>query len=268
MRSVAKVVLTHLFRFKILYSATVLIAFAVYVLSHLSVPESVLPEPDSDNYEYASFTADSNIPLHVIRAEPRHIGLRMIDNNVTATGIVGVNGGFFWQKQLLSIAVQDDRPVMGKPGASGTGWFNAKYARGTLVYDGQTGGLSVQVASDASQLKVTDRSDYWAQGGISLSLQDDANWRKQADVEAMPVPDEFRLRSAMAYGADGVYLIVTDIRCTAEDFRAAIQQYGRSLPEPLLDGIFLDGDGSSQLLTREAKLPGDGRPVLQMIGVD
>lgn len=268
LRSAVKVLARHFFRFKIIYIAILLIAAAVYVLTHLSIPESSRHESASANYKYESFVADNHITLQVIETKPKHIRLRWIDNNVTAAGIVGVNGGFFWEKQLLSIAAQNDVPVGGEPGVRGSGWFNAKYARGTLVYDGQTQAYSVQVVSDANQLNVTDRSDYWAQGGISLNLQDDAGWRRQADAEAMPAPDDTRLRSAMAYGEDGVYLIVTDIGCTAEDFRQAIQQYGKSLPNPLIDGIFLDGDGSSQLLAREAKLPGDGRPVLQMIGVD
>lgn len=251
-----------------MYIAFLLVASAIYALTHLSIPESARPEPTSTNYEYESFLADNQITLQVIKTSPQYIRLRRIDNNVTAAGIVGVNGGFFWEKQLLSIAVHDDVPVSGEPAARGSGWFNAKYARGTLVYDGQTQSYSVQVVSDASQLNVTDRSNYWAQGGISLNLQDDAGWRKQADTEAMPAPDDHRLRSAMAYAEDGVYLIVTNIGCTAEQFRTAIQLYGKTLPNRLIDGIFLDGDGSSQLLAREARLPGDGRPVVQMISVD
>lgn len=268
LRSSVIVLSRHLIRFKVFYIAGFLIAVAIYVLTHLSIPKSVRPEPTSENYKIERFVADNNITLYAMQTEPRNIRLRWIDNNVTATGFAGVNGGFFWDKQLLSIAVQNDVPVGGKPGARGSGWFNAKYARGTLVYDEANGEFSVQVVGDASELKVTDRASFWAQGGISLSLEDEAAWRKQADKEAMPAPDDLRLRSAMAYGADGVYLIVTDIGCTAEDFREAIRQYGKSLPHRLIEGIFLDGDGSSQLLAREAKLPGDGRPVLQMIGVD
>ncbi|MBO9597549.1 MAG: hypothetical protein J7559_06995 [Cohnella sp.] len=268
LRSAVIVLARHFIRFKIFYIAMILIAVAIYALTHLSIPESARPEPASENYKYESFVADNHVALQVIKTQPKHIRLRWIDNNVTAAGIVGVNGGFFWEKQLLSIAVQNDEPVGGQPGARGSGWFNAKYPRGTLVYDGKTQAYTVQVVSDASQLTVTDRSDYWAQGGISLNLQDDAGWRKQADTEAMPAPEDTRLRSAMVYAEDGVYLIVTDIGCTAEDFRTAIQQFGESLPNRLIDGIFLDGDGSSQLLAREAKLQGDGRPVLQMIGVD
>ncbi|WP_027085740.1 hypothetical protein [Cohnella panacarvi] len=266
--STVKVLARHFFRFKIMYIALFLIASGIYVLTHLSFLESATPEPASANYEYESYVADNDITLQVIKTNPKYIRLRRIDNNVTASGIVGVNGGFFWEKQLLSIAVQDDVPVGGEPGARESGWFNAKYARGTLVYDGRTQAYSVQVVGDASQLNVTDRSDYWAQGGVSLNLQDDAGWRMQADTQAIPAPDDNRLRSAMAYAEDGVYLIVANMGCTAEDFRKTIQSYGKSLPNRLIDGIFLDGDGSSQLLAREAKLMGDGRPVVQMIGVD
>lgn len=265
----AATILRHLNRFKIVYVAVLILAFAIYLLTHLSIPKSVPPEPSSDNYVYERFDSAGGVTLHVVRTNPTFIRLRRVDNNVTLTGIAGVNGGFFWEKQLLSIAVQNDAPVAGAAGAKGTGWFNAKYPRGTLVYDGATRSYSVQVVGDAGQLSVTDRSDYWAQGGISMSLQDDAGWRAQAEREAIPVPDDWRLRSALAYDEDGdAFLIVTDVRCTADAFRQAIREYAEGESHRLADAIFLDGDGSSQLLTREEKLQGDGRPVVQMIGID
>ncbi|MFD0672145.1 hypothetical protein [Cohnella sp. GCM10027633] len=268
MHTTAIRILRHLNRFRILYIACAIVAIAIALLSRLSIPDTARPEPTSTNYDYDSFVSNEGVSLHILRTLPDHIRLNKIDNNVTASGVVGVNGGFFWEKQLLSVAVEDGVPVGGQPGARGSGWFNAKYARGTLVYDRTSGNLSVQVVSDASELVLSDDSRYWAQGGISLSLRDDAGWREQAELEAIPVPDEYRLRSGMAYDDGEVYLIVTDTRCTAEQFRDAIREYGNAEPRRLIDGIFLDGDGSSQLLSREAKLAGDGRPVLQMIGVD
>ncbi|MFC5530930.1 hypothetical protein [Cohnella yongneupensis] len=269
MRTTFSALIRHLFRFKVFYIAGAVLALAIYVLTHLSIPKSVQPEPTGDQYSYEHFIAANNVSLHVVKTVPGAVHLRIVDDNVTRTGIVGVNGGFFWEKQLLSIAVENDQPAGGTKGQRGSGWFNAKYARGTLVYDGDTGLFSVQVVSDADQIKVQDRSRYWAQGGISLNLRDDVRWRAQAETEAIPVPDEFRLRSAMAYDGKGqVYLFVTDVRCTAEDYRKAILEYGNAEAHRLIDGIFLDGDGSSQLSTREAMLSGDGRAVLQMIGVD
>lgn len=268
MQQTAVRLVQHLNRYKIGYIAIAIVAAAVLLLSRLSIPDSAIPEPTSMNYAYDVFESGEGVTLHILKASPDDIRLKKIDNNVTVSGIVGVNGGFFWEKQLLSIAVEDGVPVGGEPGARGSGWFNAKYARGTLVYDGAAGKLSVQVVQDAGELSVPEGTRYWAQGGISLSLQDDEGWREQAEREAIPVPDEFRLRSGMAYDEREVYLMVTDTRCTAEQFRDAVREYGNGESRRLIDGIFLDGDGSSQLLSREAKLPGDGRPVLQMIGVD
>jgi hypothetical protein len=262
-------ILRHLLRFRIYYITGTILVLTIYLLSRLSVSSTFQPKLISNNYVYEQFAADNGISLHIVRTEPENIHLQFIDNNVSATDIVGVNGGFFWEKQLLSIAVHNDQPVIGTRGALGTGWFNAKYARGTLVYDANADKFSVQVANDAGQLIVTDRSQYWAQGGISMNLRDDDGWRVQAELEAIPVPYDQRLRSAMSYDEAGrVYLIVTDVKCTAADFRQAILAYGDGEKHRLIDGIFLDGDGSSQLSTREAKLTGDGRPVLQMIGVD
>lgn len=262
-------ILHHLRRFRILYIACSIIAITVLLLSRLQMTSPAQqPEPQSNHYRYDHYQSNNSISLHVVRASPSHIHLKRIDNNVTATGTVGVNGGFFWEKQMLSIAVEDGVPVGGEPGARGTGWFNAKYARGTFVYDRLEGTMSVQVVRDASELSVSDVNGYWAQGGISLSLQDDMRWREQAEHEAIPVPDEYRLRSGMAFNEREVIFIVTDTRCTAEQFRDAVREYGETRALRLIDGIFLDGDGSSQLLAREAKLPGDGRPVVQMIGVE
>ncbi|MFC5452515.1 hypothetical protein [Paenibacillus aestuarii] len=59
-----------------------------------------------------------------------------------------------------------------------------------------------------------------------------------------------------------VWLIVTPTPCTIEQFRTAILQ--TIVPGRLIDGIFLDGDGSSQLRSREDKLLGNGREIYQI----
>ncbi len=210
----------------------------------------------------------NGLRMHMLRVDPESVDLVAIRANVTHTGLTGINGGFFYDHQLLSIAVEDDLPAAGERGGYGSGWFNVKYARGTLVYDKTNGELSVQVAASAEALQVTDRSRYWAQGGISMGLAsgDVSDWRRQADAEAAPYPDDERLRSAMAYDEEGnVHLIVTSVTCTLAELRDAMirmrDTYG------FIDGIFLDGDGSSQLRAAEEQLPGDGRPVVQMIAI-
>ncbi|WP_276354450.1 hypothetical protein [Cohnella caldifontis] len=202
--------------------------------------------------------------LHYLRVQPSNVLPEAVHGNVVSTPYYGINGGFFYQNDLLSIAVVNDVPVNGQTGGYGAGGANVKYARGTLVWDGAANALSVQVVRDAAEIRVTDRSRYWAQGGVSMSLGSDDRWAEQAAHENAPFADEARLRSAAVYDADGnLYLIVSATPGTLAEFRETVKT--RIGGGRLVDGIFLDGDGSSQLRSREAKLTGDGRPVVQML---
>jgi len=215
-------------------------------------------------YVYETATAENGMELHVLRALPSNVTLEPVRNNVAAAPFYGINGGFFYEKALLSMAVVNDVPVNGPAGHYGSGSVNAKYARGTLVWDGALNKLSVQVARQAAELEVTDRAHYWAQGGISMSLGRDASWAEQAAKENAPFPDDDRLRSAAVFDEDGdLFLVVSATKGTLAEFREAIVE--RVGEGRLANGIFLDGDGSSQLRSREATLSGDGRPVVQMM---
>jgi hypothetical protein len=216
------------------------------------------------NYLYGTATASNQMELHYLRTRPSNIILESIHNNVTAAPYYGINGGFFYEDALVSIAVVNDKPANGAEGKYGVGEANTKYARGTLVWDGSTDRLSVQVASQASELAVTDRSRYWAQGGISMSLDSNDHWLEQVATENAPLPIDYCLRSAAVFDTEGnLYLVVSTTKGTLASFREAIiEQIGAG---KLANGIFLDGDGSSQLRSREAKLRGDGRPVVQMM---
>ena len=217
---------------------------------------------------YFQKTADNGVVLHVLQSEPSNISLKRLNDNVVQSGINGINGGFFWDNNLLSIAVMDGVPTNGNVNDYGSGWFNAKYARGTIVYDRVSKKINVQRAASVDDLQMTDETKFWAQGGISMNLRDDSNWYNIAvKEEALPYPDENRLRSGMAYNSSGqIYLIVTSNKCTAEQFRAAIKE--NIAVGKLDEAIFLDGDGSSQLLADHVQLKGDGRTVVQMIVID
>ncbi|MGP0587725.1 hypothetical protein [Paenibacillus timonensis] len=216
------------------------------------------------NYEYHELIAVNGVKLHALVVDPERIELRAADQPLGRYRVYGINGGFFYNDAVLSIAVNNDQPIQGTAGAYGSGWYNAKYARGTLVWDGAADGFSVQVASAADELAFTDRSRYFAQGGVSMKLQDDAGWRAAVEAEHLPNPDENRLRSGLAYDADGqLWLIVTPTRCTAEAFRSAVK--ASLAGGQLVDGIFLDGDGSAQLNAAETKLNGDSRDLRQII---
>ncbi|OXS59185.1 hypothetical protein B1A99_11150 [Cohnella sp. CIP 111063] len=222
-------------------------------------------EPDMpQQYEYGTETASNGMELHYLRTRPSNVELLTVRNNVSAAPYYGINGGFFYEDALLSVAVVNDEPVHGESGHYGSGGSNAKYARGTLVWDGAVDRLSVQIVRQAQEIEVAERTNFWAQGGISMSLGRDEDWRRQAAEEAAPLLDQASLRSAAVYDAEGnLYLVVSATRGTLAAFREAIVE--RIGVGNLVDGIFLDGDGSSQLRSREKKLAGDGRLVVQML---
>ena len=239
-------------------------ALAVWLLLVPSKPAEVfdgLPH----RYTYAEAETDGLPKLHMIAVAPENIELRADKLPLRQIPAYGINGGFFYEDALLSIAVMDDKPVNGKRGDYGTGWFNAKYARGTLVWDGAAKKFSVQVLSSADELRVSDRGNYFAQGGVSLNLADDAGWEKQSEREHLPFAEDRRMRSGLVYNDAGqLWLIVAPEPSTAAAFRSALLA---GVPGEGREGIFLDGDGSSQMNADEAVLTGDDRMVVQMIAV-
>ncbi len=230
-----------------------------WILSKDGIPEGV---------NYSQITDDNGVALHVLQTEPSSISLKSINDNVVQSETNGINGGFFWENQLLSIAVMDGMPANGSPKEYGSGWYNVKYDRGTIVYDRVTRMLDVQRAASVDDLQMTDATKFWAQGGVSMNIKDDSGWYNVAvKEERLPFPGDERLRSAMAYDNFGqIYLIVTSTKCTAEQFRTAIKR--NVAVGNLNEAIFLDGDGSSQLLAGNIQLKGDSRKVLQMIMVN
>jgi hypothetical protein len=237
--------------------------FAV-MLYALQVKSKGSVEKGPSAYTYEELLASNGMELHVLKTSPSNVTLTSIQNNVALTPYYGVNGGFFYEKALLSIAVVDGMPVNGEIKEYGSGDENAKYARGTLVWDGASDKLSVQVVRNASDLKVMDHTRFWAQGGISMSLGEDQDWLEQMKNEQAPNPEDNRLRSAMVYDHEGMlYLIVSSTKGSLQAFRDAIVE--QVVVGNLEDGIFLDGDGSSQLRSAEKILTGDNRPVAQMV---
>jgi exopolysaccharide biosynthesis protein len=216
------------------------------------------------NYTYGNVSTGTL--LHFIKTSPNNITLKVVNKNVASTSEYGCNGAFFYGSDQISLAVNNDVPVQGVVGGYGSGWFNEKYKRGALVWDKAAGKYSVQVVSAASEIEVADRSQYWAQGGISMSLQDDANWKAIATQQNMPNIDGKTTRTALVWNTGfNLWLIVTETLCTAEQFRLAIKKNIGS--GTLVDGIFLDGGGSSQMRCAEKSIDGDGRRVVQMVAL-
>lgn len=217
---------------------------------------------------YAKCKATNGVVLHTLKCSPNDVQLRPCRTNVYSQPLAAVNGGFFdfSSGALLSITVQNDKPVKGSRGGYGSGWHNAKYARGTLVWDAVARRYSIQVVKSADELQVSDRSRYWAQGGISMSLQDDAHWQQIARPQNMPNMAGKVYRTGLVYGSGlSLWMVVTNSPCTAESFRTAIKQKIGS--GTLVDGVFLDGSGSSQMSCSAMKLRGDGRTVYSIISV-
>lgn len=217
---------------------------------------------------YSKCTASNGVVLHSLKCSPNDVRLQACRTSVCSQPNVAVNGGFFnfGTGDILSIAVQNDAPIKGHRGAFGSGWYNAKYARGTLVWDTAARKYSVQVVRSADELNVSNRSRYWAQGGISMSLRDDAEWQQTAKAQNMPNMSGKAFRTALVYNSGlNLWMIVTNTACTAGQFRYAIKEKIGS--GTLVDGIFLDGSGSSQLKCDEAVLRGDGRTVYSIVAV-
>lgn len=217
------------------------------------------------SYSYLEAKSSGKVQMYMMSLSPDDIILKTAGAPLREVAAYGINGGFFFEDALLSIAIMNDSPVNGVKNGYGSGWFNAKYARGTLVWDGAARNLSVQTVSAGDELKVTDREHYFAQGGISMNLEHEELWEAAIAEEHLPYADEKRLRSGMVYDNAGkLWLIVTPTPSTAAEFRSAVLE---TVPGEGREGIFLDGDGSSQMNADEILLTGDSRSVVQMIAV-
>ncbi|AIQ40713.1 hypothetical protein R50912_12280 [Paenibacillus sp. FSL R5-0912] len=247
-------------------TAAVLLTVFVIILAALRLTDDEEQEVfDGLPHRYIYAESSGEVQLHMMSLNPEDVVLRRAGQPLRQIAAYGINGGFFYGDDLLSIAIMNDVPVNGAPQGYGSGWFNAKYERGTLVWDGAAGAFSVQVVASGGDLAVSDRGHYWAQGGISMNLQHEELWAAAAAAEHLPFEGERRLRSGLVYDQSGkLWLLVTNSLCTAAEFRNAVQ---RSVPGEGREGIFLDGDGSSQMNADEVVLTGDSRPVVQMIAV-
>ena len=230
--------------------------------------------------------------LRYIETIASNIELQQNDGTVPSSDApAAINGGFFAPPDTLaSIAVNNDIPVSGNPGEQGSGWFNDRTSRGTLYWDGDMNTAGIEVVSNAGQLtNISDRSNYWAQGGISMELNaptvissftnaDEGLPRQTYDEDLRGIngTDTGKTqRSALIYddisnngtgetGTD-IYLVTTQDAVTLGEFRAAIQETPAFATAE--DGIFLDGGGSTQLKTPTFSFSGDGRTIPQIVAL-
>jgi hypothetical protein len=225
------------------------------------------------SYIYGTELAGNGVRLHFIKTSPNNTTLKVIKTRVPASGFYGVNGGFFDLNNintLLSIAVINDQPVNGMSGNYGSGWYNVwlspQPARGTLVWDSVARKYSVPIINHAGEISVTDKNNYWAQGGISMKLSDDSGWSNQAAAEEIPGGlSHSARRTALVYNDQlNIWYVVTPTSCTPGQFRTAIKEKIGS--GTLVDGIFLDGGNSTQMKCAEYELS-TTRNVTQMVAL-
>jgi hypothetical protein len=242
----------------LIFIGLILISCCAYIFTGLIHPQ---------HYHFQKLKASNGVVLYTIRTNPENVRLQAINSNVTETSYYGINGGFFWEGSLLSIAVINHESLIGAR-EYGSGWYNTgndnNFKRGTLVWDGLMKRFSVQIVGQAGDLFITDIYNYWAQGGVSMSLGKEAQWKNEIIIQKMPAYDEIHMRTGIVYDENQqLYMIVTPTLCTIEQFRTAIlEKLGN---RRLVDGIFLDGDGSSQLQSPQVHLVGDHRQVYQML---
>jgi hypothetical protein len=229
------------------------------------------------NFTYYTFTryvASNGVKLAYIKTSPKNISITTTgttNKTVPNSGKLGMNGGFFEGSSVLSIAATNNIPVKGTTGyGTGDKNYNAsgEHAAGTLVWNAKWSSYFIQKATSMSELWVSDVNNYWAQGGISMSLNDDANWESIADSEDIYNKNGYVDRSALVYNSGkNIFLIITEEGTTAAKFRAAIKEIE---PSTTKEGIFLDGADASQMYVPAAGFSNGGgtdRAIPAMIAV-
>lgn len=227
-------------------------------------------------YTFKTVTASNKVVLKVIKTSPNNIVLKYIGGqSVPSTGKLGINGGFFQdmpvppgqtKPYVYSIAVNDNVPINGGFGDYGSGG-SQDVTRGTLVWNKTKKTFWVQPTKvgDEDTLWVSRGDKYWAQGGISMSLQDDANWRSTAIAEGIPVIDDtWPNRSGLLWNSGkNIFLVVSETDCSAGAFRSACKE----IESGMVDGIFLDGADAAQMNVPGTYSTNESRRLAAMVEV-
>ncbi|MGK9250261.1 hypothetical protein [Paenibacillus humicus] len=150
---------------------------------------------------------------------------------------------------VYSVAVNNNVPINGSFNTYGSGGTQ-DVERGTLVWNDSTRAYFIQQTKkgDQSTLWVGWNDKYWAQGGISMSLQDDSGWYDKANNEGQPDIDGSWYRSGLLYNEGlNIFLVVSTSECTSSAFRTAC----KGIESNMVDGIFLDGANAAQMKCSE-----------------
>lgn len=159
--------------------------------------------------------------------------------------------------------------ISGTASASG-GSANAVYTRGTLIWDNAAKKFHCKVLQTKAQIEnyITTKTNYWAQGGVSLALgKTTSAWKTMIVANGENIPGGLTgstYRAGLVYNSsNNIWLVVSDGMCTIEAFRAAIiEKVGSGT---LVDGISLDGSTCTQMVCSEKSVLGD-RPIMSVLG--
>ena len=223
------------------------------------------------NYTYSKVTAQNGVVLHSMKGSPVDIRLHSRGKLESPKSILdsgwlyGINGGFFnvSNKQLLSISLKNGSEI------TAGGSSNARANRGTLIWDNKAKKFYCKQITTKTQVEalVSDKTNYWAQGGVSLALrQSDSDWKDMIapNNEYLPGSTSNTQRAAVVYNnTNNIWLIVTDTKCTITEFRTAINENIGS--GTLVDGISLDGSTCAQMYCAEKHVQ-HPRSVVSVIG--
>lgn len=221
-------------------------------------------------YTYSKVTASNGVVLHTMKGSPVDLKLHskakllQIKDILDDGWLYGINGGFFDKpsETIVSISLKDGKSI------AANGHANAKYARGTLIWDNKAKKFYCKQLQTQAQVEalVSDKANYWAQGGISLALgKSESDWLKMIGPNGETIPGYGSAeRAGLVYNnTNNVWLIITDKACTIEAFRRAIiEKVGSGT---LVDGISLDGSTCAQMICKEATVT-HGRQVMSVLG--
>ncbi|NEW07375.1 hypothetical protein GK047_15330 [Paenibacillus sp. SYP-B3998] len=224
---------------------------------------------------YNFFTTTVNgVRLAVIKTSPNNIQLTYLGGQtVPGSGKIGINGGFFQDgtshPDVYSIAVNNGTPVRGEAidyyGSGG----KQDTSRGTFAWDKTTQDYVLRsvTVGDRSNLWLAANDQYWAQGGISMSLKNDSQWLNIARQEGVPYNGDGQwYRSALLY-SDSKYIFL--VRSMDEVYLADFRTACKGVDSGIIDGIFLDGATASQMNVpgQPDGITGHTRPIAAMIEV-
>lgn len=258
---------------KSIFKKAIPLTVIIGLLSSFAAISSNAANVAPKSYSYTTYTYKS-VLLNIIKTNPANIKLKSLNgSSLSSANVTGINGGWissYSYDGTLNIAVNNGIPVIGKAWSSNSGWYNSVTgkASGTIIWDGGNNRFSYQRVSNASDITGVDKNhNWWAQGGISLSLGN-INWMEVYKKEFLNTKDtniqyfsgDAHPHTALVYSGTSIYLIESDSISDLSNFRYAIQAYFKMSDSKnessTTKGILLDSNPSSEMKC----IKSDGKP--------